>query len=152
VLPEQRDAVLSAFREEKFAVFAFAGGAGEPPYSTVMFFAERPDLSLVFATSPGPSKRPFARPGNGACAQIDNRAVGIDAFARFTRVTVQGYLERSESPAERDALHSLYAAKLPFAKVFLERPGVETFVLRPCRIVYARGFAERFELELPAAF
>ena len=31
---------------ERFAVFAFAGETAEPPYSVVMFFADRPRLGM----------------------------------------------------------------------------------------------------------
>lgn len=147
---EQLSRVRETLASERFAVFAFAGKDSAPPYTTVMFFAELPDLGIVFATHPGPSKGPFARDGNGACAQIDNRNVGLDRMAEFTRITLQGHLEQVPEGARRAELHRLYLAKLPFAGVFLDRPGIETFVLRPSRVICARGFAERFELELPA--
>jgi nitroimidazol reductase NimA-like FMN-containing flavoprotein (pyridoxamine 5'-phosphate oxidase superfamily) len=148
---KQIDSVREILRKERFAVFAFAGEPGEPPYANVMFFAETPDLGLVFGTHPGPSKRPFARPGNGVCAQVDTRAAGLEDMNRFDRVAVRGFLHRAEEVDEVAALQRLYLVKLPFAKPFLERPGVETFVVRPRRIICARGLGERFEVELPAS-
>ena len=134
---------------ETFAVFAFAGdAAGAPPYSAVMFFAETPELGLVFATSPGSMKGRHLQPGNGACAQIDTRGVGLENMSRFARVTVQGRLRRVDSGEERQRLVAGYLAKLPNAKVFVDRPGVEVYLLEPSFAVCARGLFERFELEL----
>jgi nitroimidazol reductase NimA-like FMN-containing flavoprotein (pyridoxamine 5'-phosphate oxidase superfamily) len=146
---EQIEAILATLKRERFAVFAFAGEPGSPPYTTVMFFAELPDLGLLFATTPGPTKRPFARDGNGACAQFDTRGVGLDRMSEFERITARGYLQQVRDPDTLARHHGTYTEKLPFAKVFLDRPGVETYLLRPTHVVYARGFAERFELELP---
>ncbi len=146
---EQLEAVRGILREEKFAVFAFAGAADEAPYTVVMFFAETPKLELLFATSPGSFKSGYARDGAGACAQIDTRGVGLEQFAKFDRVALQGRLTLATDPGEIEELHALYTRKLPFAKAFL-RPGVLTFRLRPTHLVCSRGFQERFELEFPA--
>lgn len=148
---EQIAAILSVCKGESFAVFAFAGDAvSAPPYSAVMFFAETPELRLVFATSPGSMKGRHLSPGNGVCAQIDTRGVGLANMSQFARVTVQGRLRRFDPGPERDAIMAVYLAKLPNAKVFVERPGVEVFALEPSFAVCARGLFERFELELPA--
>jgi nitroimidazol reductase NimA-like FMN-containing flavoprotein (pyridoxamine 5'-phosphate oxidase superfamily) len=146
---EQLAAVREVLRGESFGVFAFAGAAGEPPYTSVMFFAETDDLRIVFATSPGSLKTTYARDGNGACAQFDTRGVGLDNFAKFARVTLQGRLEAVLSPEAAAEAHALYVKKLPFAKAFL-RPGVLTYRLHPSRVICARGFQERFELEFSA--
>ena len=142
-------AVSEVLRGESFAVFAFAGGTGEPPYTSVMFFAETDDLEIVFATSAGSLKASYARDGNGACAQFDTRGVGLDNIAKFARVTLQGRLEQLVTPEATAEAHALYVKKLPFAKAFL-RPGILTYRLHPARVVCARGFQERFELEFPA--
>lgn len=147
---EHLETVLRILREEKFAVFAFSGAENEPPYTVVMFFAETPALEIVFATSAGSFKSGYARDGAGACAQIDTRGVGLEQFAKFDRVALQGRLELVRDPAQIEQLHALYTRKLPFAKAFL-RPGVLTFRLRPTHLVCSRGFQERFELEFPAA-
>jgi hypothetical protein len=145
---EQLAAALAVCRGESFAVFAFAGeGAGEPPYSAVMFFAETPELGLIFATSPGSMKGRYLRPGNGACAQVDTRAVGLSNMSQFARLTVQGHV-RAVAGAEREQLLAVYLAKLPNAKVFVDRPGIEVYRLDPSHAVCARGLFERFELEL----
>ncbi|HXX47426.1 MAG TPA: hypothetical protein VEN47_04300 [Myxococcota bacterium] len=144
---EQLEVVQGICQGESFAVFAFAGeGPGDPPYSSVMFFAQTPELGLIFATNPKSTKGQHLRPGNGACAQIDTRGVGLVNMAQFARVTVQGRV-RPAAPAEREALLAIYRAKLPNAKVFLELPGVELYRLDPSRAVCARGLFERFELE-----
>jgi len=146
---EQLEAVLGICRGESFAVFAFAGAAaGDPPYSAVMFFAETPELGLIFATSPGSAKGRHLTPGNGVCAQIDTRGVGLEKMSEFSRVTVQGRLRPVPAGAERDGLLELYRAKLPHAKVFLAIPGIEVFLVEPVHAVCARGLFERFELEL----
>lgn len=145
---EHLEAVLGILRGERFAVFAFAGAPNEPPYTVVMFFAETPALEIVFATSAGSFKVGYARDGAPACAQIDTRGVGLDQFAKFDRVAVQGRLALATDPGEIEDLHALYTRKLPFAKAFL-RPGVLTFRLRPMHVVCSRGFQERFELEFP---
>ncbi len=131
---------------EPFAVFAFAGTPGEPPYSSVMFCAETPELDLVFATSPGSIKTGYLQEGNGVCVQLDNRAVGHRQMERFARVTVQGRLRRVSGADELDELHALYRTKLPFAAVFLDRPGVLTYRVSPTRIVFSCGFTERIDL------
>jgi hypothetical protein len=144
---EQLGAIQSICRGETFAVFAFAGErAGDPPYSAVMFFAETADLRLVFGTSPGSVKGPYLRDATGVCAQIDTRGVGLANMSQFARVTLQGRLRRVAPGPERDELLAIYLAKLPNAKVFLDRPGVEIFALEPERAVCARGFFEHFEL------
>jgi hypothetical protein len=149
---EQIAAILSVCRGESFAVFAFAGDApNAPPYSAVMFFAETPELRLIFATSPGTMKGRHLNPGNGVCAQIDTRGVGLANMSQFARLTVQGRLSRIDAGAERERLLAVYLAKLPNAKVFVERPGIEVFALEPSLAVCARGLFERFELEFPAA-
>jgi nitroimidazol reductase NimA-like FMN-containing flavoprotein (pyridoxamine 5'-phosphate oxidase superfamily) len=142
-------AVREVLRGESFAVFAFAGPPGEPPYTSVMFFAETDDLDVVFATGAGSQKTSYARDGGGACAQFDTRGVGLDNFEKFARVTLQGRLEQLRTPEATAEAHALYVAKLPFAAKFL-RPGVLTYRLHPTRAVCARGFRERFELEFPA--
>jgi nitroimidazol reductase NimA-like FMN-containing flavoprotein (pyridoxamine 5'-phosphate oxidase superfamily) len=149
---EQLEAILGVCRGESFAVFAFAGeGPEDPPYSAVMFFAETSDLQLIFATSPGSMKGRYLRAGNGACAQIDTRAVGLANMSQFARITVQGRLRRVDAGAERDDLLATYLAKLPNAKAFVDRPGVEVYLVEPSHVVCARGLFERFELELPGA-
>jgi nitroimidazol reductase NimA-like FMN-containing flavoprotein (pyridoxamine 5'-phosphate oxidase superfamily) len=148
---EQLEAILSVCRGESFAVFAFAGdGRADPPYSSVMFFAETAGARLVFATSPGAMKGRYLEPGNGICAQIDTRGVGLANMSQFARVTIQGRLHRVDDPAERAGLLALYLAKLPNAKVFVERPGVLLFALEPTFAVCARGLFERFELDFGA--
>jgi nitroimidazol reductase NimA-like FMN-containing flavoprotein (pyridoxamine 5'-phosphate oxidase superfamily) len=149
-----RDEQLAAIRAvcggESFAVFAFAGETvSAPPYSAVMFFASTPELRLIFATSPGTLKGRHLSPGNGVCAQIDTRGVGLANMSQFARVTVQGKLRRVDAGAERNELMAVYLAKLPNAKAFVDRPGIEVFVLEPSFAVCARGLFERFELELP---
>jgi len=132
---------------ESFAVFAFAGDrAGDPPYSAVMFFAETDELRLIFATSPGSMKGRFLHAGNGVCAQIDTRGVGLEKMSQFARVTVQGRL-RIAAGAEREELLAVYLAKLPNAKVFVDRPGIEVYALDPSHAVCAKGLFERFELD-----
>jgi nitroimidazol reductase NimA-like FMN-containing flavoprotein (pyridoxamine 5'-phosphate oxidase superfamily) len=149
---EQLAAIREVCRGESFAVFAFAGAApGDPPYSTVMFFAETPELLFIFGTSPGATKGPYLRAGNGACAQIDTRALGLENMSRFARVTVQGRLRLVDEDPERAARIDAYVAKLPNAQAFVSRPGVEIYVLEPSFVVYARGLFERFELAFPAA-
>jgi len=144
---EELEIVQGICRGESFAVFAFAGdGAGDPPHSSVMFFAQTPELRLIFATNPASAKGRHLRPGNGACAQIDTRGVGLANMSQFARVTVQGRV-RPAAAEEREALLAVYRAKLPNAKVFLELPGIEIFLLEPSRAVCARGLFERFELE-----
>jgi nitroimidazol reductase NimA-like FMN-containing flavoprotein (pyridoxamine 5'-phosphate oxidase superfamily) len=145
---EQLAAVREVLRGESFGVFAFAGAPGEPPYTSVMFFAETDRLEIVFATSPGSIKASYASDGNGACAQFDTRSVGLDNFAQFARVTLQGRLEKLATAEATADAHALYLKKLPFAKPFL-RPGILTYRLHPLRVVCARGFQERFELEFP---
>ena len=145
---EQLETILGVCRGESFAVFAFADErAGEPPYSSVMFFAETADARLVFATSPGALKGRYLSAGNGACAQIDTRGVGLANMSQFARVTLQGRLRRIDARAERAELLAVYLAKLPNAKVFAERPGVLVFALEPTHAVCARGLFERFELD-----
>jgi nitroimidazol reductase NimA-like FMN-containing flavoprotein (pyridoxamine 5'-phosphate oxidase superfamily) len=146
---EQLAAVREVLRGESFAVFAFAGAPGEAPYTSVMFFAETDDLQIVFATGAGSLKATYARDGTGACAQFDTRGVGLDNFAKFARVTLQGRLEKLVTAEATAAAHAVYLKKLPFARAFL-RPGVLTYRLHPSRVVCARGFQERFELEFPA--
>jgi nitroimidazol reductase NimA-like FMN-containing flavoprotein (pyridoxamine 5'-phosphate oxidase superfamily) len=149
---EQLAAILGICKGESFAVFAFAGdAAADPPYSAVMFFAETPAPApqLIFATSPGSMKGRYLRAGNGACAQIDTRAVGLANMSQFARVTVQGRLRRADDGSERAELLALYLAKLPNAKAFVERPGIDVYALEPSHIVCARGLFERFELEFP---
>lgn len=147
---EQLGAILGICAGESFAVFAFAGdAAGDPPYSAVMFFAETRELRLVFATSPGSMKGRYLSSGNGVCAQIDTRAVGLANMSQFARLTVQGRLRRIAAGSERDELLAVYLAKLPNAKVFVDRPGIELFALEPSLAVCARGLLERFELPFP---
>jgi len=149
---EQLGAIAGVCRGESFAVFAFAGaGPGDPPYSNVMFFAETPAAQLIFATSPGATKGPYLRTGNGACAQIDTRAVGLENMSQFARVAIQGRLRLVERDPERAALLDAYLAKLPNAQAFVSRPGVEIWLVEPSFAVFARGFFERFELALPVA-
>lgn len=149
---EQLAAILGVCRGESFASFAFAGDReADPPYSAVMFFAETSDLRLIFATSPGSMKGRYLRSGNGACAQIDTRGVGLANMSQFARITVQGRLRRVDAGAERDELVATYLAKLPNAKAFMDRPGVELYLLEPSHAVCARGLFERFELELAGA-
>jgi nitroimidazol reductase NimA-like FMN-containing flavoprotein (pyridoxamine 5'-phosphate oxidase superfamily) len=148
---EQLEAIRGVLRAESFAVFAFAGpAAGDPPYSAVMFFAETERLQLAFATSPGSMKGPYLRTGNGTCAQIDTRAVGLVNMSQFARVTLQGRLRRVDAEAERERVVAAYLAKLPHAKVFLARPGIEVHLLEPSHCVFARGLLERFEIDLRA--
>ena len=149
----QRDGQIETIAEvlggEPVAVFAFAGADREPPYSSMMFFAEDPSLRIVFATAPGTVKGPYLEPGNGVCVQVDTRGVGLENMAKLARITFQGRLHREGSEEALASLHSLYLRKLPFAKVFLDREGVCTFVVEPERIVFARGFGEWFELTFP---
>ena len=148
---EQLEAIGSVLRTESFAVFSFAGaGVGDPPYSAVMFFAETGPARLAFATSPGTVKGPYLRTGNGACAQVDTRAVGLENMSQFARVTIQGRLRRLDAEPERAQVVDAYLAKLPNAKVFVSRPGVEFFLLEPSFAVCARGLLERFEIEFRA--
>ena len=146
---EQLEAVRGIMSAERFAVFAFAGETAEPPYSVVMFFAETHGLEVIFGTVPGPSKGPYARDRNGVSVQVDTRGVGVENMAEFSRVSVQGYLRLLEDPGEVARVQSVYTRKLPFAKVFLDRPQVRMFVVRPRRIICARGLADRFEIEFP---
>jgi nitroimidazol reductase NimA-like FMN-containing flavoprotein (pyridoxamine 5'-phosphate oxidase superfamily) len=147
---EQIETISVVFRAESFAVFSFAGlAAGDPPYSSVMFFAETPGMRLMFGTSPGAMKGPYLRTGNGACAQIDTRGAGLENVSKFTRVTVQGRLRRVEAEPELGQLLETYVTKLPNAKVFLGRPGVEIYLLEPTHLVCSSGLFERFELEFP---
>lgn len=149
---EQIEAISTVLRAESFAVFAFAGaGAGDPPYSAVMFFAETSGTRLMFGTSPGSVKGPYLKTGNGACAQIDTRSAGLDNMSQFARVTIQGHLRRVDEGPERAALIDAYVAKLPNAKVFVARPGVEIHLLEPTFAVCAKGLFERFEIAFPAA-
>lgn len=143
--------LLEVFRGESFAVFSFAGEkTADPPYANVMFFAETPAGALVFATTPGPLKGTYLREGNGVCAEVDTRGVGLEGMSRFARVTLQGALRRIDADPERASARSLYLAKLPHARTFMERPGVEVWSLEPSHAVYARGFFERFELDFRA--
>lgn len=147
---QQLETVREILSEERFAVFAFAGReAQDPPYSSVMFFAQTSDLELVFGTSPGTAKGDYLRTGNGACAQVDTRDQGLEHMARFVRIAVQGRLREVEPGPERERLHGIYFSKLPHAKPLMNRPGVLTYVVEPLRIVFARGMAERFELDFP---
>ena len=147
---EQLEAISGVLRGESFAVFSFAGaGAGDPPYSSVMFFAETAGTRLIFGTSAGTMKGPFLRSGNGACAQIDTRAVGLENMSQFARVTVQGRLRRIDQEPERAQAIDAYVAKLPNAKVFVVRPGVDIYVLEPSHAVCAVGLLERFEIAFP---
>ncbi|MFI5316059.1 MAG: hypothetical protein ACHQ6T_10165, partial [Myxococcota bacterium] len=137
---EQLEAILGVCRGESFAVFAFAAArAADPPYSAVMFFAETPELGLVFATSPGSMKGRYLSAGNGVCAQIDTRGVGLANMSQFARITVQGRLQRVAAGARRDELLAIYLAKLPNAKVFVDRPGIEVYLVEPSLAVCARG-------------
>lgn len=148
---EQLETIRAVLRGESFAVFSFAGPeAGEPPYSSVMFFAEADGAKLIFGTSPGSMKRRYLHSGNGACAQIDTRAMGIENMSRFARVTIQGRIRRIDSDPERTQVIDRYVAKLPDAKVFIARPGVEMYLLEPSHAVCARGLLERFEVDFPA--
>ena len=148
---EQLEAIATVLRGESFAVFSFAGaGAGDPPYSSVMFFAETAPGCLAFGTSPGTVKGPYLRTGNGACAQVDTRGEGLENMSRFARVTIQGRLRRVDDAAERARVVASYVAKLPNAGVFVSRPGVEIFLLEPSFAVCARGLFERFEVEFEA--
>ncbi len=147
---EQLEAVRGILRGERFAVFAFAGEPGEPPYTVVMFFAETPGLEIVFATRAGSFKAGYARDGAAVCAQVDTRGVGLEQFAKFDRVAVQGRIALARERAEIEDLHALYVRKLPFAKALLG-PEVLTFRLRPTHVVCSRGFQERFELGFPAS-
>jgi len=145
------EAVRTVTREQPFAVFAFAGEAGAPPYGAIMFCAETEDLDLVFATNPASRKAAYLRDGNGAYAQLDTREVGPENMQDFARVGVQGRVHEVSDDAERARLHAVYTEKIPSAAVFLAQPGVVTWRLCPSRIVYARGFAPGFELEFPEA-
>ena len=51
--------------------------------------------------------------------------------------------------ADTDELLGVYFAKLPQAKAFFQRPGVETWVIAPTHLVFAKGLGERFELDFP---
>ena len=146
---ERIESVLAVMASESFAVFAFAGEAGEPPYSSVMFFAETPDLEVIFGTSPGAMKGRYLEPDNGCVVQVDTRGVGLENVSQFARITLQGRLELLDGEP-REAALATYAAKLPHAKVFLARPGVQIWRVRPLYLVFSRGFGERFELDLPA--
>jgi hypothetical protein len=115
-----------------------------------MFFAETGKLCLAFGTSPGTVKGPYLKTGNGACAQIDTRAAGLENMSQFARVTIQGRLRRMDAEPERAEVVEAYLAKLPHAKVFVARPGVEIFLLEPSFAVFARGLFERFEIDLTA--
>jgi len=147
---EQIEAVRAVLRGEQFAVFAFAGAPGAAPYSAVMFCAETLDLELIFATSPGALKGQYLSSGNGACALLDTRGVGLANMAEFARVAVQGQIERVTDPDRLADLHEVYREKIPPAGAFLDREGVQTFRLIPSLIVYSRGFGERFEISFPA--
>jgi len=148
---EQLEVISGVLRGESFAVFSFAGaGAGDPPYSSVMFFAETSGTRLIFGTSAGTMKGPYLRTGNGACAQIDTRAAGLENMSQFARVTVQGRLRRIDQEPERAQAIDAYVAKLPNAKVFVARPGVDIYLLEPSHAVVARGLLERFEIAFPA--
>jgi nitroimidazol reductase NimA-like FMN-containing flavoprotein (pyridoxamine 5'-phosphate oxidase superfamily) len=145
---QQLEAIASVLRAESFAVFSFAGaGAGDPPYSSVMFFAETGEVRLAFGTSPGAVKGPYLRTGNGACAQVDTRAAGLENMSQFARVTIQGRLRRIDAEPERTAVVEAYVTKLPNAKLFVTRPGVEIYLLEPSFVVCARGLFERFEID-----
>ena len=147
---EQIETIQQVLRGESFAVFSFAGPeAGDPPYSAVMFFAESDGARLIFGTSRGSMKGPYLNTGNGACAQIDTRAVGLSNMSRFARVTIQGRLRRIESEPERAQAIERYVTKLPDAKVFVARAGVEMYLLEPSHAVCARGLLERFEVDFP---
>lgn len=148
---EQLEAIRTVLAGESFAVFSFAGAAaGDPPYSSVMFFAESRDARLIFGTSAGTMKGRYLRSGNGVCAQIDTRAAGLANMSQFARVTIQGRLRRIDSEPERARALDTYATKLPDAKVFVARPGVEIYLLEPSHAVCARGLLERFEMDFPA--
>jgi len=148
---EQLEAISEVLRGESFAVFSFAGaGAGDPPYSAVMFFAETSGTRLIFGTSAGSMKGKYLASGNGACAQIDTRAVGLENMSRFARVTIQGRLRRIEQEPERTRAIDAYVAKLPNARVFVARPGVDIYLLEPSHAVCARGLVERFEIDFQA--
>ena len=111
---EQLEAIRGVCRGESFAVFAFAGAtAGAPPYSSVMFFAETAELRILFATSPGALKGRYLEPGNGACAQIDTRGVGLANMSQFARVTLQGRLRKIDAPGERAFICSCISRRLP---------------------------------------
>jgi len=145
---EELATILGICSGESFAVFAFAGDrSGDPPYSAVMFFAETPDLRLIFATSPGSMKGRFLHAGNGVCAQVDTRGVGLANMSQFGRVTIQGRLRIVPAGAEREELLGVYLQKLPNAKVFVDRPGIEVYALVPSHAVCAKGLFERFELD-----
>jgi nitroimidazol reductase NimA-like FMN-containing flavoprotein (pyridoxamine 5'-phosphate oxidase superfamily) len=142
---EQAGRAREVMKGEQFGVFAFGSGDDQPPYTSVMFFAETPDLEVIFCTSGG-AKLEYAREGAGACVQVDTRGVGLEQMARFARVTLQGHLHLAQG-SEAERLQRAYVAKLPHAEVFLKQPDVLTFLLRPTRLRFARGFGERFELE-----
>ncbi len=149
---QQLETIASVLRDESFAVFSFAGpGAGDPPYSSVMFFAEAGAARLIFGTSPGSMKGRYLGSGNGVCAQIDTRAVGLENMSKFARVTIQGHLRKLDAEPERAQALDTYVAKLPSAKVFVARPGVEIYLLEPSHAVCALGLLERFEVEFPPA-
>ena len=134
-------------RGEPFAVFAFGSCDASPPYTSVMFFAETPELEVIFCTGGG-TKLEYAHDGSGACVQIDTRGVGLENMARFARITLQGALHLAEA-AEATALQRIYVEKLPNAEVFLKQPRVKTFLGRPARLRFARGLGESFELRFP---
>jgi hypothetical protein len=77
--------------------------------------------------------------------------VGLENMTRFARVTVQGRLRRIDQEPERTRAIDAYLAKLPNAKVFMVRPGVDVYVLEPSHAVCARGLMDRFEVDFPAA-
>lgn len=145
---EQLDCAREILGEQSFGVFAFSGRGDDPPYTSVMFFAATPGLEIVFCTG-GSGKLELASEGAGACVQIDNREIGLERFSEFTRVTVQGRLHRATGEEEQRLL-GLYVEKLPQAEAFLRQPGLATLLLRPLRLIFSRGFAERFEIEFPA--
>jgi nitroimidazol reductase NimA-like FMN-containing flavoprotein (pyridoxamine 5'-phosphate oxidase superfamily) len=148
---EQLEAIATVLHAESFAVFSFAGaGAGDSPYSAVMFFAETGPARLAFATSPGTVKGPYLRSGTGACAQVDTRGVGLANMSQFARVTIQGRLRRVDDASERGKVVETYLAKLPNGGAFVSRPGVEIFLLEPSFAVCARGLFERFEIGFEA--
>src|SRR5258706_1321619 len=96
-----------------------------------MFCGEKPQLAMIFATGPGPMKCRHLQNGTGVCAQIDTRGVGLANMSQFARVTLQGRLRRVDAGPERDELLTLYLAMLPNAKLFVERPCIEVFLVEP---------------------
>ena len=84
-----------------------------------------------------------------ASAACDTRATGLENMSQFGRVTVQGRLRRVDTEPERTQLLEAYVAKLPNARVFVARPGVEIYLLEPSYAVCARGLLERFEIAFP---